>query len=117
MESDSGVHPAVKVTGKARSLPPNVESNLLRIGQEAAANALKHAHAKSLNITLLYEAHCVRLCIEDDGRGFEMKQIPGHDLGHFGLLGMRERTEKIGGRLEVSSTPGEGTRVEATVPI
>ncbi len=111
----SAVAVDVCVTGQPRTLPGLVESHLLRISQEATANAVKHARASSIKIELQYQTNAVRLSVIDDGQGFLPDDAPSGESGHFGLLGMRERAEKIGGQLQISSTPGHGARIEITV--
>ena len=80
-------------------------------------NALKHANAKNISIKLHFEPAVVRLAVRDDGCGFEATHAASSESGHFGLLGMRERAEKIHGALNVSSTPGSGTIVTVTVSL
>ena len=94
-----------------------VESNLLRIGQEAINNAVKHAQAQRILVNLVFDAKRVQLIIRDDGRGFNYQTAHNGRDGHFGLIGMRERAEQIGGTLSVQSTDGSGTEVVADVPI
>ena len=98
--------------GTARALPPEKEDNLLRITQEALTNVLRHANARRVRIDLSYNPRHVRLSIEDDGQG--LNSVSGNGLG---LKTMRERAEIIGGELSVSSRPGEGTRIDALVPV
>ena len=107
----------VDVSSGAPILPQDVKQNLLRIAQEAVANALKHAGAKAIWVKL--EAHNSRLCmsIRDDGKGFQPADVLSGADGHFGLLGMRERAARIGGDLNLTSHPGEGTFIEVVVPI
>ncbi len=105
----------VLVTGEPRPLPRAVEDHLLRISQEATANAVKHAHAHSVRIELHYEANHVHLTVIDDGKGFAPDVAPSGEAGHFGLLGMRERAEKIGAQLQIDSAPGQGAKIEITV--
>src|ERR1035437_4166949 len=100
------------VRGTPRHLNSAIEENLLRIAQQATDNALQHAHASSICIELAYDGTTVQLTIVDDGQGFEVKKT-GRGLG---LPGMRERAEGIGGKLELKSQPGKGTRVAVTVP-
>jgi signal transduction histidine kinase len=107
----------VDVTGDERQLPEDVEQNLLRIAQEAVANVLKHAAAGKIRIRLHLEARRLSLRVEDDGRGFEQHEAFSTLGGHFGLLGMRERAERLGGALNLHSRPGDGTQVEVTVPL
>ncbi len=103
------------VAGQPRPFALAVENNLLRIGQEALTNAVKHGHAPHVEVRLGYEAHSFRLEVRDDGRGFD----PGAAAasGRFGLIGMRERAHEIGARLEVRSAMGGGTAVAVTVPL
>ena len=91
-----------------------VENHLLRIGQEAVTNILRHAHATQLKTTLTYKPGQVRLRVEDNGRGFTPAQ---HEEAGFGLIGMRERAAQIAATLTIDSHPGHGTRIEIVVPI
>ena len=104
-----------RLEGAARALPPKVEDNLLRITQEALNNAFQHAKAKNIEIRLTFGAEEVTLCVQDDGTGFD----PGaasNQVG-FGLTSMRERTERIGGRIAIESGLGQGTKVLVQVPV
>jgi signal transduction histidine kinase len=107
----------VRVSGQPRPLTGPIENNLLRIGQEAATNAVKHGQARHVQINLNYDSAAVQLSVEDDGQGFELESAPAGSSGHFGLLGMRERAEKIGGHLQVTSAPGRGARIGVIVPL
>ena len=102
--------------GESFPLLPVTEHNMLRIGQEAATNAVKHARARKIEIELGYSPSDVRLRITDDGCGFDPAQAGARADEHFGLHIMRERAQRIGGRLEIQSRPGEGTQVLLTVP-
>ena len=104
-----------EVRGIPVRLPGPVEMNLLRIGQEAVANAVKHGHAERVSIELQYAASSVCLTVSDDGRGFGVGQPS--PTGHFGLLDMRERAQSMGSHLRVESQPGQGTRVAIEVPL
>ncbi len=95
-------------------LPTDAAHCLLRVGQEAIANALAHAHAKEIVLELSFDTNEVRLRVSDDGHGFDPDLL---EAGRFGVTGMRERAEKAGGRLVILSRPGEGTTVEITLPI
>jgi two-component system, NarL family, sensor kinase len=113
----SGKGPApvrFRAIGGSRPLPPRVEAGLYRIAQEALTNATRHARASLIRVELAAEPGQVRLTIDDDGRGFEPDQITGD---RFGLLGLNERARLLGGSLSLQSSPGEGTRVEVTVPL
>jgi signal transduction histidine kinase len=106
---------SVTVDGPAERLPLPLEAeeSLYRLVQEAVANAVKHARASRIEVTVERTAHGVRLTVSDDGRGFDP------DLsyaGHYGLESMRTRAEELGGRLELTSAPEHGTNVRVEVP-
>jgi signal transduction histidine kinase/ligand-binding sensor domain-containing protein len=118
LTAEGGVQTQFSVGGTFRPLPPQVENNLLRIGQEAVGNAVRHAQAKNLSVSLDFGAREVRLEVKDDGRGFDPAAYnDGGRGGHFGLVGMRERAEQMGGTAAVNSAPGAGTEVTVRVPI
>jgi signal transduction histidine kinase len=112
----SGVDVEVDVSGETGSLPENIAHHMLRIAQEAVTNVLKHAHADKIALKLRREANELNLSVEDDGCGFEHEEAFTTD-GHFGLIGMRERAEQVGGELRLHSQPGHGTQLEVTVPL
>ena len=103
------------VQGSPVRLPGPVEMNLLRIGQEAVANAVKHGRARHVSIDLRYEPASVCLTISDDGEGFAAGQES--PTGHFGLLDMRERAQSMGSHLRVESELGHGTCIAVEVPV
>jgi signal transduction histidine kinase/streptogramin lyase len=113
----SGVEVDVQISGERIDLPQTHEQHLLRIAQEAVTNALKHAGATRISIRLHREPRKLYLRIQDNGRGFEQQDVFSSLGGHFGLLGMRERAERLGGQLRLASHPGEGTEVEVMVPL
>jgi signal transduction histidine kinase len=98
--------------GKDR-LPPDVETTLYRITQEALTNVVKHAEARRVSIVLTRRDASISAVIEDDGRGFGKDDAGENGLG---LLGMRERIALVGGRLDVESSPGSGTTLSIEVP-
>ena len=104
-----------KILGSPVRLPAPVEMNLLRIGQEAVANAVKHGRARHVFIELRFELASVCLTVSDDGEGFAAAQPS--PTGHFGLLDMRERAQSMGSHLRVESEPGQGTRIAVEVPL
>lgn len=106
----------VRVTG-ARLRPDAAEDHhLLRIGLEALTNALKHAGASRIDLELTFGIDSTDLVVVDNGRGMDAGE--GHPSGpHFGLQGVRERVDKLGGVLEIGSTPGQGTRVAVMIPV
>ncbi|HEY1217803.1 MAG: two-component regulator propeller domain-containing protein [Bryobacteraceae bacterium] len=111
------VEVTVEASGDRRPLPQEMEQQLLRIAQEAVANVMKHANASRIGIQLEREPKRLRLRIVDNGRGFEESDAFAAHGGHFGLIGMRERAERLGGELRLASQPGEGTEVEVSVPL
>jgi signal transduction histidine kinase len=111
------VHLEVDELAEALSLPQSVEIQLARIVQEALANVRKHAGARSARIVIGAANAELRVEVHDDGRGFETARQHRTGWPHFGLQTMRERAEAIGGRLELSSAPGEGTTVLVSVPL
>ena len=104
-----------EIQGSPVRLPGQVEMNLLRIGQEAVANAVKHGRASKVSVELCYAAASVSLTVSDDGQGFAAGQ--SSPAGHFGLLDMRERAQSMGSHLRIESEPGRGTRITVEVPV
>ena len=113
----TGVEVEMELTSSARALPQEMEQHLLRIAQEAVTNTLKHAGASRISLRMHMEARKLYLRIKDNGRGFEEDGVFSSLTGHFGIIGMRERAERLGGELHLASHPGEGTEVEITVPL
>ena len=105
-------------TGPSKRLFPEAELALYRIAQEALSNVIRHARARQVELTLRFEPRQVVLVVQDDGRGFEPPDSPAEFAlgGHFGLLGIHERAELMGARLEIQSAPGKGTRLIVTLP-
>ncbi|MFM2293596.1 MAG: hypothetical protein RLZZ350_9, partial [Verrucomicrobiota bacterium] len=104
--------------GTVRPLPPSMENHLFRIGQEAINNALKHAHAKTIQIHLVYSAASVQLSVCDDGAGFDQSAVLAGTVGqHLGLRSLRDRARKMGGQLTVVSDAGKGATIEVSVPL
>jgi signal transduction histidine kinase/sugar lactone lactonase YvrE len=113
----SAVNVEVQVTGPFQNLPEDMEHNLLRIAQEAITNASKHAQASRIDVRLERTTKTVSLKIIDNGCGFQVDDAFAGMGGHFGLIGIRERAERIGGEFRLQSEPGAGTEVEVTVPL
>jgi signal transduction histidine kinase len=105
----------VQVHGTPCPLPPEVENALLRIGQEALINTVKHAQASTVQLALTFDAAAVCLRVTDDGRGFDPQRAATHE--EFGLVSMQERAERIGGRFTLTSWPTHGTTVMVVVPM
>ena len=102
-----------EIKGVVYSLPTEVESNLLRMGQEALTNAIRHANADEIRVELGYDRAQVCLRVKDNGQGFGVGSISSSE--GFGLLGMSERAERIGAQLTIRSQPGQGTEIIVTV--
>jgi two-component system NarL family sensor kinase len=101
-------------TGDSRSLPVRVEAGLYRIAQEALTNAALHARASHVTLHLETQTEQVKLTLEDNGYGFDPARIP---KGRYGLIGLNERVKLLGGKLQLQSSPGAGTRVEVVIPL
>jgi len=108
----TALHTKFELRGRLRDLPPVWQENLLHIGQEALTNALKYAHPRNFETRLTFNTKQLRLELRDDGDGFEVNDR--HD--GFGLAGMRERVEQMGGNVKVTSARGKGTKVVVTLP-
>ena len=108
----TALHTKFELRGQLRDIPPVWQENLLHIGQEGLTNALKYAHARNFETRLTSHAKELRLELRDDGDGFEVNAR--HD--GFGLAGMRERVEQMGGSLKITSARGKGTKLVVTLP-
>lgn len=116
LSTGADIQVTLEVLGAKRRLPEAIENHLLRIAQEAVANAIRHARPRRVEVQLVFEAGSVALTVRDDGCGF----VPGKPSvarnSHFGLTGMRERAKALNGTLEVESTPNRGTMITVEVP-
>jgi signal transduction histidine kinase len=105
-----------RVVGARRRLPIAVETAVLRVGREAVVNAVRHAQARSIDVQLAFTPKSIELRVKDDGRG-----LPDGDAttlsteGHWGLAGMRTRTERLGGTFRLARPPEGGTVVSMDV--
>jgi signal transduction histidine kinase len=112
----AGVRVTFSVEGTARTLAPAIEDNLLRICEEALANAVKHANPNLVQVRLEFDAKTVQLQIRDNGSGFDPRNVDSASSGHFGLSGMRERVESLKGLISINSQLGQGTEITVTIP-
>jgi signal transduction histidine kinase len=117
----AGFDPPVPVhvvtEGVARAVHPLVAAEIGRIAGEALFNVARHAKARAVELTLHFADHQLSLRISDDGVGLPGEIVAkGHKPGHFGLLGMRERTQRIGGVLSIENRPGGGVEIIVKVP-
>jgi signal transduction histidine kinase len=106
----------VSVEGKPRELHPILRDDVYRIAGEALRNALRHARPTQVEAELTYSEQQLRVRIRDNGSGIDPLLLEAGRVGHWGLQGMRERAQQIGGKLEIWSQPGAGTEVDLTVP-
>ena len=114
---ETGVRAEVEVSGDPRQLSQELQVTLFRAAQEALTNARKHARAAGVTLTLSYIGDLVVLDVQDDGEGFDPDLASAASEGGFGLRYMRERVERLGGRLLVESSPGEGTTLVIELPV
>jgi len=106
----------IAVSGAGREAPVKLQENLLRIVQEATRNAIQHGGARQIDVRLSYLGpEAIRLQICDDGCGFNLEEA-SQKLGHWGLATMRERAERVGADLKITSSPGRGAEIEVVVP-
>jgi PAS domain S-box-containing protein len=119
MQANSRVRVTLAVTGNPTRLPSDTETAVFRIAQEALNNVQRHSGAGCATVRVRYDDRVVELIVEDDGKGFDVEGGAGRfaSTGRFGLVGMNERAQLVGGRLTVSSLTGKGTRVHLEVPL
>jgi signal transduction histidine kinase len=106
----------VIVEGPPLPLRPVIRDEIYLIGHEALSNAFRHAHADEIEVEVEYAASRLRVFVRDNGAGIDPQILRGGRDGHWGLSGMKERTERIGGKLRVLSRAVAGTEVELSVP-
>ncbi|MFH1485121.1 MAG: ATP-binding protein, partial [Chloroflexota bacterium] len=106
------------VVGAERTVPAGIAHTLQRITQEALTNVTRHANASEVTVTLTFKEHGVELTIEDNGAGFQVEGVidKAYTEGRFGILGMRERCDGLGGTFKVEGKPGRGTKVSVWLP-
>jgi signal transduction histidine kinase len=104
----------LKIVGMPQLVPPDIGMNLLCIGQEATTNTLRHAHAQTLQIEIIFKVDAISLCIQDNGEGLDLQSA--HDRGGFGLLGMKQRCDPLGGQFTFYSQPEQETCILVEIP-
>jgi signal transduction histidine kinase len=114
--ADGDVDFRVVVEGRRREFHPVVRDEVYRIGREALINAFHHAHARHIELELNYGPNGFKLFVRDDGVGINEQTLQTGREGHWGLVGIRERAERIGGRVHVFSRPSAGTEIELDLP-
>jgi signal transduction histidine kinase/ligand-binding sensor domain-containing protein len=114
--SPDGIEARIVVEGQPRALHPVIADELLRITDEALFNVARHAHAREVEIAIVYGARALALRITDNGKGIAPEiAAQGERAGHFGLLGMRERAAKIGAQIAIASARDGGTEIDIMV--
>jgi ligand-binding sensor domain-containing protein/signal transduction histidine kinase len=106
----------VIVDSVTRPIRPLIRDEVYRIGREALLNAFMHAHANRIEIEVEYASRHLRVLVRDDGRGIDPQVLYSGREGHWGLVGIRERSKRIGAHLRLRSRIGAGTEVDLTVP-
>jgi signal transduction histidine kinase len=115
---NSGLQIACMCDIDDEKLPEEIEMALYRIAQEGLTNVLKHANAIHVKLELKQVKDSVKMCIEDDGIGFDPNYLPQtNGKRHLGLVSMQERSEILGGTLEVYTSPQQGTSLQVTIPL
>lgn len=114
--NEDGVHYRVASQVASHSLSPLIRDEVYRIGREAVVNAFLHASASNIEVEVEYAKRFFRILVRDDGCGMDPRVLVAGREGHWGLAGMRERSENIGASLKLKSRIGAGTEVELTVP-
>jgi two-component sensor histidine kinase len=113
ISGSSSVNIEARSEGSERTIPVRIADTLLRIGYEAIANAVRHAHPARLTISLVYRRSSLEMIIADDGRGF----VVSSDSAGFGIRGMNKRADNIAARVTIDSTPGRGTVIRVVSPL
>jgi len=115
--SGTPVQFTLTTTGHAQDVETDLEQQLLRIGEQAVLNSVRHANASQVHLKLHYADDAVSLRVSDNGRGFDAADVAEHQGEHYGLIGMKERTQQAGGKLSITTHPGGGTAVEVVIPV
>jgi signal transduction histidine kinase len=112
-----GISCSVQVLGQPIRLSPETEIAIYRVVQESLNNIAVHAQARNAQIQINFRPACLHVVVEDDGAGFAPEAVLATAVGQMGLIGMIERIQSIGGRAEIHSRPGQGTRLVFDVPL
>jgi signal transduction histidine kinase/ligand-binding sensor domain-containing protein len=116
LTTGSAVKRSLDIAGQPVKLAREIERNVVCIVQEAVFNAIRHGCADEIAVHLQYLDDCLAVRVKDNGVGFDSGRLAENGAGHFGVLGMQERANALGGRFELQSRPGDGTLVEAVFP-
>ncbi len=113
---ESGIPVRFEKSGVGLPLGAEAQRSLLLLIREALQNGVRHASATSLAVRLRFERRALEVSVEDDGRGFDCSPSALDPTRHYGLMGMRERVQKLGGEFDLTSAPGQGTSVGVRIP-
>ncbi|MBV8550343.1 MAG: hypothetical protein JOY54_03510 [Acidobacteriaceae bacterium] len=116
VQGQAGPAARLIIEGHPRAVNPLVADELVQIGCQALANAFQHSTARRIGVFLIYSPAELCLDVEDNGRGIDPRIAETGKPGHYGLIGMRERAERIGGTLTITSRIGDGTKVKLVIP-
>ncbi len=115
-----GIHTRIKTEGlEERRYPPQLETAVFRIVQEALTNIVRYARARNVTITLNHTGNRLKAAVCDDGAGFDVQSVLAGTAGResFGLMGMQERVLLLGGQINIDSSPGQGSRIDVEFPV
>jgi signal transduction histidine kinase len=112
----SDIHFVVRAKGKPRALRSTLRDEVFRIGREAIVNAYTHSKAKDIDVETEYSEEAFRLVVQDNGCGVGAILLEAGREGHWGMQGMKERSEGIGASLDLRSRPGAGTEIVLSIP-
>jgi signal transduction histidine kinase len=117
-QASQASHVPVRIerSGRKAVLDPAVEHDVLMVAREAVHNAVRHGRPSEVRISVHCSGERLQMRVNDNGCGFDPLEVAGGAAEHFGILGMRERTERMGGRFEIRSAPGAGTELVVEVP-
>jgi len=113
---DAGTKIDVIVEGRERPLKALAGNDVLQVGRQAITNALQHANARNIHVLLSYSDQHFRVRVQDNGSGINEEILSLGRQGHYGLAGMKERADRLGGSISIRSRVGEGTEVDLSVP-
>ena len=114
-EERTGIRGIFESDTEDLNLPPATAAALFRIIQEALTNVLRHAEARRVRVRMRAARGILRITVTDDGKGVSRQQV--NNRRSFGLVGMRERVHRVGGKFNIFSGPGRGTRLEIAAPL
>jgi signal transduction histidine kinase/ligand-binding sensor domain-containing protein len=113
---DAGTKIDVIVEGRERPLNATMGNDVLQVGRQAISNALQHASARNIHVLLSYGEQQLRIRVQDNGCGINQETLNLGRPGHYGIAGMKERAERLGGSISIRSRVGKGTEVDLSVP-